>query len=276
MKTYLTIILIISYSVCFFGQTIEETFLYANTQFDCKNYELAIPAYRRVLFFDQSSFTKESYLQLAHSYFELGEVNKAHYYYDIAYNLAQSDSVRAIIIFQKTLLYLLTGENKYALIEIENFKNIQNEVLNNRYYFYKGVVYYKNDLVKDSEDYFLLNTNLSSSNKLVIDSLFKEYGKISKINPRLARYLSAIIPGSGQLYSGHYNEALNSFLLTAAFFVLFQYTAVNYSLLDAALAVLPWYQRYFIGGTEQSVNLAKSKIEKRKGELLNEIVDIYK
>ncbi|MBN2520461.1 MAG: hypothetical protein JXB17_08155 [Bacteroidales bacterium] len=276
LKTYLTIILIISNLVCVLGQTVEETFNYANIQYKAKNFELAIPAYRRILFFDENRFNRETYLQLAHCYFELGIGDKAHYYYDIAYNIAEDDSIKAIIIFQKTLLYLLSGENKYARVEIENLKNIENEEIMNRSNFYKGVVYYKNDFISDSKEFFLSNSKFSEKEKATIDSLFVEYDLISRINPQAARYLSAIVPGSGQLYTGHYNEALNSFLLTAAFFVLFQYTAINYSLLDAALAVLPWYQRYFMGGTEQAANLAINKIEKRKSEVLNEIIDVYK
>ena len=84
-----------------------------------------------------------------------------------------------------------------------------------------------------------------------------------RTNPAIPTTMSIIIPGLGQLYLGDLKSALNSFMLTSGFALLFIHTALEYSLIDAAASVLPWYQRYYQGGYENAGKIALKKREKK-------------
>lgn len=260
------------------SQNLDHTFAYAHKQLEMENYKNAISAYRRVLFFDSTQkFTSKSNYHVASCYKKTGEINKAHYFYDLAYNSTHDDSLKNDIILNKSFLYIIQQRPDYAMMELASLDNDLHPHFQRQATFYHGIIAFRNNRFKEAEKYFSSitdNQNKAKQNKL--DSLFIQIEDVNKKNPTLAKYLSLIIPGLGQLYAGYYEEAANSFLLSAGFWSLYFYTATKYSLFDAILSIYPWFHRYYLGGFNRAEDLLKQKKQEQRNRILNDILELYK
>ncbi len=260
------------------SQSIDGTLEFANSQYSKGNYEQAISAYRRVLFFDSTGqFSDRSYYRLAQCYLAASSLKKSVYYYDLAYAATNSDSIKQSVVFDKAHLYILAGQPNYALMELASLGNVLPPSYEQQRSFYSGLIYFMNEKFDKSYKSFSNALDSNSFHKhIVLDSLFQELEDVNRLNPKLARYLSLGLPGLGQLYAGYPVEAANSFLISAAFWGLYFYTLQQYTLLDALLSVYPWFQRYYIGGHFRAGDLTEKKKLNRRNLILIEIVEIYK
>jgi hypothetical protein len=48
----------------------------------------------------------------------------------------------------------------------------------------------------------------------------------------------------------------------------------NYSIIDAVVSVLPWYQRYYMGGLNNTAELVEKKRQKNRSEAYREVMDV--
>jgi len=248
------------------AQNLEQTIHYADEQFHAKKYESAISAYSRVLFFDRENNHKRNVCQkLARCYIQNEEYNKAVYFTDLAFNLSFDDSIKNELVLQKTSALILSHEYKYANLELLNLNSSISPYLRYRKEFYLGVIHFQQENFEKSRQYFI--------NCIPTDSLFsrreKELGMLFEKNRKTKRFHP-----KGQLYCGDFRNALNSFLITFSFGALFRYTAITYSLLDAFVAVMPWYQRYYLGGFHSAEMIARKKIKTKQNEIFENILDV--
>lgn len=258
-----------------FSQTIDETFQFANDQLQNGNYENAISAYRRVLYFDNNIYRTQVFANLSKCYEIIHDFNKSHYYLDLAYSNTNNDSLRNEYVIKKTYLYILQKEFDYAMIEITNVKFSNSNYFKKKMNFYKGIIFYQKNDFEKSKKSFIECFNENEKMKIEkIDSLFKANNKLEKLNPKTVRYLS-VIPGLGQLYAGYPEEALNSFILATALLSLYTYTIINYSVIDGFLAIIPWFQRYYVGGLERTEQLTIEKINTERNTIYLEILSLF-
>lgn len=260
------------------AQNINMTYRHANKQMQLKNYDNAIAAYRRVLFFDSTNqYNHRAYFQVANCYEQAGELNKAHYFFDLAFNTAQSDSMKNEVILNKTYLYILQRQAGFAMMELAGMNDSLSDQFSKEKHFYKGIIHYQTEKFDQSKQYFQKAFNnkeqLSTSE---LDSLYNELEEINKLNPKLARYLSLFLPGLGQLYAGYPKEAINSFMLSAVSWGMYLYTLNQYSLLDAVLSIYPWFHRYYLGGHSRAGMLAEQKIQQEREQILVEVLELFK
>ena len=127
---------------------------------------------------------------------------------------------------------------------------------------------------KFDEAWESFNKMILAEDQMTIDqlqTLYQKNKKVDRINPELAMWLS-IVPGLGQIYAGDYEDAANSVLINAAFLTLYFQVASQYSLVDGMLAVLPWFQRYYIGGFQNAKTLAVKKKERKRNEVLRDVL----
>ncbi|MFM8493897.1 MAG: hypothetical protein ACKOA7_09205, partial [Bacteroidota bacterium] len=87
-------------------------------------------------------------------------------------------------------------------------------------------------------------------------------------NPNAAMVMSAVLPGAGQWYSGSKREAMNTLLINALFLTLTIRTARLVSPLDVMIAILPWFQRYYVGGYNRASLLAYQKQRTKQRDAL--------
>jgi hypothetical protein len=107
----------------------------------------------------------------------------------------------------------------------------------------------------------------------VIDSGFTVIGHLEKrYNPKLARVMSIIFPGSGQIYAGDLKNGLNSFGLIAGLAATATALSASILFIDAAIIIFPWFQRYYMGGYQKAYAITLDKQKNRKNEVFAHLI----
>lgn len=241
-------------------------------EFNSGNYELSIPYFKRIAFFESNNITNLKYL--ADSYQKTRSYDKALVHYSLIYNIVVNDSIKNEVIIEMAKTYIQQEKYNYAKIEVLNIKEINQSFIDRKNYYLSIISFYLNEF-EDSKKHLLVISSLSDSSKKFINELFKNVAKTQLIpNPKVASILSMIIPGTGQLYSGEFKSGINSFLLTGTAITVFTLINIRYSFLDAILGVFPYYQRYYTGGVINAQNIAENKIKMKKVETVKKINEI--
>ncbi len=267
-------IVIFSFSISVFSQTLNETYAHSKALYSNGDYEEAISELRRVFFFAENKDPQTCKL-LGDCYRRVLVPDKSLYYYELAFDLFTSDSAKLEMKFQIISLHLQFDQPNYALTQIYSLPDSLSSKYVQQKNFYEALVYYRLKDFNSSKTALLAALNNEDNNlEESIDSLYEKAAKNDDFNVYLPMMLS-IIPGLGQLYLGEYKAALNSFLLTGSFAVIYVYSIGNLSILDAVLMVMPWFHRYYQGGLLQAKTLAIKKKENKDIELYNALIDIY-
>lgn len=273
---------IISYKLLFVlcmataaAQSLPETLAFAQQAQRIGDYSTAIAAYQRASFWADEASSVGVYPALAQCYAASNQPEKSLYYWDIAYNRAPNDSLRAVALLGKVRSLMLARQFPMAQAELYALPELLNPALLHKQQFYQAVLFF--EMEKDSLAQAAFHEWLGAGNAAAhrqIDSLFVEARKLSRYKERRAMILSAIFPGLGQAYIGEYGAALNSFILTGGLYVALIALTLRYSPLDALLSLMPWFRRYYVGGYEAAARLAKRKKQQRRDELFNALLDV--
>ncbi len=254
-----------------FGQTFEQSLQFANEQYRQKNFEIALKTYKRLLFFAESNEERSPL------YEKIGELslNEKDFYtattfFDLANKNASDTDKKAIFLLKKAYSEMLVGDFMYATIDLLSV-NTDNKDIEKQKNFYLGTCYFGLEKFDEAEQYFL--KCVDSSDRDVVAELFKSK-KMSRPNPKTAKILSMIIPGLGQFYSGNFKVGAKSLLLSAGMITLLAITAIKIDFLTASVAIIPWFQRYYIGGFQKAQSLAVIKRQKNRSKIYNKIVKL--
>lgn len=274
-KRYYILIISLFISSLLPAQHIRELVQLANLQFERGEYTLAAREYNRALFFDSEEPDVIS-LQIAHCYANLGQNGLAIDFYNKAFLLSANDSLQNEALLGSAFCYLLQEQFILAINELLNM-NAQ-ATLNQKiqYHFLKGLAHY--GFADDSMAYaelahcLALGTAPDSVTILLADEFQKVFRYQQRYKPQRAYVMSGIVPGSGQLMSGALKDGLNSMLLIGGLYLIALNVARNYSFLDAAIALFPWVQRYYLGGMDKARGLANNKIEEKRYESYLKII----
>lgn len=257
-----------------YSQDLKQTFDFANELFIKKDFKGAAETYRRVIFFDKSDhYRKFCYQNIADCLYETQSYEEAADYYELAYFQAQTDSLKAEILFRKTSCFLLENNLKYAEIELFNLPANLTLEQERRLRFYTAILNFSNGKFKESEIAFLSLVE-DTLKKQKIRELFLKNEKVSKMNPKKAKVLSTILPGLGQFYAGDVKNGLNSFLLVGGIItwgVLASFEAVNPW--DTFFSMVPWVQRYYTGGIKRAETITLNRIQEKRSKIYNQILD---
>jgi len=274
MRLAVFIILIIKLSeVSVKAQSLEETCQLANSLYQNHEYENALEVYRRALFFDtKNQFGAFIFKNMANSLYGTEHYQEAAYYYDLAYFVHSGDEQNEISLSKASCHLLLSDFNK-AKAELFNLPENMNEEHKELSIFYDAMINFALGDFETSKSLFMEIAPDTS----VINTLFEKNRKNDKLKPKTAKVLSILLPGLGQFYAGDVKNGLNSLLLSGGLFFLGVRSAINNSILDAALSIMPWYQRYYTGGYNKAYAIAEAKIKERRFHvfqgLLEEIED---
>jgi len=244
------------------GQNFRETLKFADNQFSSGDLTTALKTYQRALFFSEGEENLYIFRQLAQISFIKDDFAGAQEYYGLAYNQAENDSLRNELLFFKATCQIINRQYQFAIIDLLSVNDSALPV-KRRLKFYLGVCYFGLDDFKNAKSCFEYCVN--DSDKQELEMLFSGR-KLSSPSPKAARILSMIIPGSGQVYSGDMKAGVNSLLLTSGLIALGINISVKYQLIDAIATVLPWYQRYYMGGIGKAEEIALSRRQARRNE----------
>ena len=272
MKNWIIYLISFLSSVSLTSQNQIESFQFALNNFESENYDLCIPYFKRIAFFESDNITNLNYL--ADSYYKIKSYDNALVHYSLIYNLLTKDSMKNEVCFEMTKCYMSQEKYEYAKIEILNIKEHNNYFKSRKNYYLFLIYLYEGD-IESSKKYFLKINELSDFNYIQVDSIFSRLErKIRRTNPKVASALSMVLPGAGQVYSGNFSSGLNSLLLTTTALSVFTIISIRYSALDAILSVFPYYQRYYVGGVVNAINFAEEKNKSLYSETLNNLNNI--
>ncbi|HDR89017.1 MAG TPA: hypothetical protein ENN63_05235 [Bacteroidetes bacterium] len=258
------------------AQDTERVIALADSLFRRERYDHAIKEYQRALFFDPGY--RRAYVTglLGHTWFLRQDYTRAARYYDIALNLQENDSLRMELHFRKVLCQMLGEEYQFALIELFGMPGDMPHYFERRRDFYLGACYYSLGSLEEAALAWEEALQDAPEEKLeALNHLLRGKNKYNRPNPNTAWYLSLILPGTGQFYAGDIRNGINSLVLNAGIVYLAYTTAVNYSVIDAVVSILPWLQRYWQGGFMKASDIARKKREKNREELLLQIYDLF-
>ena len=256
------------------AQTLPETLQFADAEYRSAQYALAASAYQRALYFGSDSIGPYCLRQLAGCYEGLQDWDRANQYLEKIYYVGWNDSLQASLLLEKSA-NLLHARNftsaRQELLKIRiNTRNTQWKELQ----VYRGMTCFGLGDYPASEQYFLGAVAGDSLRTREVSQLFVLNRKADRLHPGLARALSLVLPGLGQVYAGDWKDGINSLLLNAAFAGLFYNTVVELSLFDATVSVFPWFLRYYAGGSKRAGAIALQKRNARHAAVFNSLVNL--
>ncbi|TVR77042.1 MAG: hypothetical protein EA412_12195 [Chitinophagaceae bacterium] len=271
--------LLINFLICcvttISAQTIEETLKFGKEMYARGNYEAAIPAFERVIYFDDQEFSSKAFHLLADAYYETGDFRRAISYYDLAYYATEDEEDKLTFLLKKSFLLIVEGNYIRARMELFSIDEPGDPKFANQYNFFLALSYFQVLEFENSKDYFLkIQTSDSIFYKQEIENIFENNKRIDRLNPRTARIMSMIIPGSGQFYAGDIRGGLNSLLLTAGIVAIGYSTALTLSWVDASITYFPWFMRYYMGGYGNAAEAVRIRKDDLRSDLLLDLINL--
>lgn len=256
------------------GQTVQETYAKAEVFYAQGQYAEALKLYQRTLFFTDETDTLKPrlYAATAKVFLEQRQYEKAADYYSNAIYLIDNDSIIQLWRLEKIKAHLLDHNFTNAADELKKVDTIHFSSLTKSVYFYTGVYHFGVENYDSAHKYFckVIGNDLEKQKQL--DKLFRKNLRIKNMNPHVAGIMSAVIPGSGQVYAGNFDRGMYSFLLTSSFAILGYNTYAAYGLLEALVSVSPWYLRYYTSGIKNAAEMAKQRQAQKRQKVFNQML----
>jgi hypothetical protein len=256
------------------AQDFKETIKFADSQFFLGNYQLAAKEYQRALFFGKNDSADYLYKQIAHAFFKNQKFDQANYFYDLSYKTATNDSLKKELLFNKAQCCLLLGDFQKSIYELTTLGNELSVYFRNKQDFYFAITYYGLEDFEKSEKYFLYLSANKPEVKQEIEKLFNSRKNLYRPNPKTAKTLSMIVPGSGQLYAGDVKNSINSIALLGGIALLGIQIYSEYSLFDTFMSAFPWFTRYYKGGFNKAFDIANKKRAIRRHKTYQQILKV--
>jgi len=265
------------------AQDLEASWGFAQELLSQGQYESAALTFERILLFDKERQFPEAIVRVADCHKRAGNYVAAAGFYQRAYFAVQTDSLQNEMILQKSFCLLQGKEFQEAIAELFHLPDEGSKEYLNRKDFYLGIAHFGAERFLDAEGYFeswLKRSTQGSEGKegalRSLSDLFDENDRISRLNPRKARMMSLIIPGSGQIYAGDWRNGLNSLAITGGLYYLFYINAQQTTFWESLLIVFPWFQRYYSGGMDAAYRITKTRKAERRAEKYREIIQLLR
>jgi len=260
------------------GQSLTALEKYGDEKLNAQDYNLAVGAYQRVLFFHEGEEKTDLLIKLAGAYDGLENYDESAKYFRLAALSANNDSLRLEMLFNRTYALIQTGRYDLAQLETFNLPDSLTGYFLGKAAFYRAVVHFFKNEYDQSREQFALSLEVADKEDKVgpVNILFEDLARMEKrFKPGKIRMMSIFLPGLGQAYCGNVKDGLNSLLVTSAFMALFVRVAFTVSIIDGFISVMPWYHRYYTGGFKNAYTMAEEKINEGKSEVFDELLQLY-
>lgn len=277
LKTLLLTIINVSITGICYSQAVQDALSFAQELYQKEKFHEAINTYHRVIYFaNEKEDLTQAYFYLSDSYLHLHDYDNALVYFDSVKSITDiHDSINTEASFNMIACRILQNDIHYALLTLLDIKDSLSAYFQNKKLFYLAVIHFKIEEFDLSEHYFTkLVENRGSTKKDQIDQIFNEIDKINRIKPRLAKFLSKVLPGAGQVYYGDLKNGINSFVLNGSLIAAGVYFANVYSVLDAVLFTGNWFLRYYHGGFIKAKLGAENKIQTFRNKKFRELINL--
>ena len=266
---------IFSFIVAFvaWGQSIDETYRFAEKQFLAGNYETALIEYQRVAFFDADGKYNSVYQKIGESFYAVSQFDEAARNFDIAARATKNDSLQTEMYFKKAMCYFKQHNYFFALNELLGLQPPASSYFQQKHHLYTAIAWFGIEEYENA--YERLSKIVDDESIPQLTSVFNHFEKIRKrFRPEKVQTMSTIFPGIGQFYVGNIGSGLNSLVLIGGIGVITINIWQSYGFLDAILSMSSWYYRYYSGGIKNAKSLALEKIAHEREEAYQEIMQL--
>lgn len=171
------------------------------------------------------------------------------------------------------LVYIHDGP-KSSLITFYGIPNAVKDYDPDKYHYYEALISLSSEKYEDAKASLASLSYYASIKKLDLEKLMKSLEKNSRKNHNKARWMSAILPGSGQIANGEIWDGINSAVITFAFLYLAVYVGQTLGPIDALLSVGPWSARFYGGGLSNATAASKKKQKKQSIFLMSKLNEV--
>ena len=210
------------------------------------SYDAAITEYKRFLFFHpDDARAGEVYYNIGLAYRAQGLWEESIIALRTATYLTMNSETKSE--YQLALAVTLIAAHDYDLAQLELIKvtlRTPSIPLYRRAMFLRGVAYLYQFRWADAREVL---KNWTSDERL--NGLFDKAMSIPQKSVNLARRLSTLLPGAGQMYAGDWRNGLNAFLLNGALVFLTLDAALDRHYVDAGMWGGLVFWRYYSGNT---------------------------
>jgi hypothetical protein len=254
LKYFLFLYLLSSHGI-YCQESLEGQYEYALKLFREEKYFDAITEFKRLNFFDrEKEYAFKSNLLIGEAYKEGGKFPEALEYFTLSEMNAGNDSslfLSKIFEVRINILRRTTERAIQILDQIQSddkFKNKKNEIN-----YWRGWAYiFADEWDKASEQFGVIDMNHPL--KILCNKISEDKYSVTK-----AKILSYIIPGAGQLYTGHYLSGLLSLGWNALWGYLTVKSFVDERVFDGfAIGNFLWL-RFYVGNIQNAEKFAKEE-----------------
>jgi tetratricopeptide (TPR) repeat protein len=270
LKAILSVSLALLLSALLHGQDVHATFAMARANAALGNIDAAVQQLERVIFFGEGKYDAEAFALQGDLFAKSGAFDEAANAYNQAAQAISDEKQIVRLKLQQSASLIRSGKTELATIELFGIQPDSNDSTYLKQQFLLGITQFKAGEFENSRLAFRSAANEKA--KPQVDSLFDELASIKHPKAKTARVLSIIFPGAGQFYSGDIKNGVNSLLLTGGFVLLGYFVATQYSLLDATVAVIPWIQRYYMGGFKRAGFIAEERMKEKQDKIYRQII----
>ncbi|MYB65631.1 tetratricopeptide repeat protein [Candidatus Poribacteria bacterium] len=218
------------------------------------NYEAAITEYKRFLFFHPEDVqAAKVYHKIGYAYREQGLWQEA--ILAMRNAVLHADDKDTKSEYQLNLAVILLASQNYDLARLELIRvALRNPsgTLHQRALFLQAVAFIYQFRWKEAQEILSDETLLTYATDERLDTLFNIAINQKKKSTRVAKVLSAILPGTGQIYAGNWRGGLNAFLLNGALGFVAVDGILDQNYLDAFMWTYYIFLRYYRGNVSRA------------------------
>lgn len=241
-------------------------------------YEDAITEYKRFAFFHQSD-DRISLVQMkiGKVYWELGDQDRAFDQFLKAVDSASSDQARDEMRINLAVLYLASADYSSAeatLLRVKTFST--DETSQRRAIFLLAITYLYRSRWDEAQDE--LHTYFKGRSGAELDrlnDLLSPARRPHNKSRRLARQLSTVIPGAGQIYAGNLGDGINALCVNLFFGLPLKRTLADRRVLDVTIE-LPQFLRYYNGNRNNAEALVDKYNDRRNRSYAARVIELVR
>lgn len=252
----------------FAQDALEEQYRLSDSLYKAEKYFDSITELKRLLFFDnEQRYTYKASALIGQCYRQGGKYTDALEWLTKAEMSTDNKELRNYVLLEKIKIYIIRRNTPKALRDIEHLFTTSAD--SSKANYWKGWAYIFNDEWDKGAECFA-RSNSGELKQISEQNSSKLYNKTA------VKIISYIIPGSGQIYTGHYFSGL----LSLGWNILWGYTAINAFNADrvfdgVAVTSLLWL-RFYNGNITNAEKFATEENRKISDTALDYLQQNYK
>ena len=248
--------------------------------FDSGNYEEAITEYKRFIFFNPKSHSVSyAYYKIGMAYGNEGKWKESINTLHQSIQTAPNDSIRNEREIALAIVLIGSGSYnaaKFQLLRIESFTQFQ--TLKRKAAFFRGIVALYLYKWEEAKEAFRVYFNHDSVNKsplaITVDSLLSSAQALNYKSPKLAKLLSTLLPGLGQIYAGDWRSGINALAINLVTGYLLVNSIIKADYFDAFMTYFPIFIRYYYGNRYRAEKIAQNYNDRLNKKLVRDILKL--